>query len=179
MEENLKNTCHVDRRVMRKAYVQALRSSTLAMLVICLLMLGVWVFYLVVVPAEERKPVLTLLLPLLILFDGVLTLTAPARNAQIVMKRLQESRQVKEYESTLVFSPEELLASFDFSQDQLRLPYKEIRRVLVTKNLLLLKTKAKQFYLLDPARFENGAEADFWKLMSEKCPKAVPKALRA
>ena len=33
MEANLKNTCHVDRRVMRKAYAHALRSSTLAMLV--------------------------------------------------------------------------------------------------------------------------------------------------
>ena len=35
MEPNLKNSCHVNRRVLRKAYVQALRPRTLLMLAIC------------------------------------------------------------------------------------------------------------------------------------------------
>lgn len=32
--------------------------------------------------------------------------------------------------------------------------------------------------MLDPERFEKGTEADFWRLMNEKCPRAVPKAKR-
>ena len=42
-------------------------------------------------------------------------------------------------------------------------------------DLILLSSQAKLIYTLDPARFENGTETDFWRLMSEKCPNAVPK----
>ena len=33
--------------------------------------------------------------------------------------------------------------------------------------------------LLDAGRFEDGTEADFWKLMNEKRPGAVPKERKA
>ena len=178
MEPNLKNSCHVNRRVLRKAYNLILRPRTLLMLGLCLLMLAVWVLYLAVVPAAERETWVTLALPILTIIYAVLALLTPGQYVRTLMKRLQESRQIKEYESKLIFSPEELIVCFDYSQDQIRMPYKELRKVLVTKDLLLLKTKAKQFYLLDPQRFENGTEADFWKLMNQRCPKAVPKALR-
>lgn len=178
MEPNLKNTCHVNRRVLRKAYVQILRPQTLLMLAICLLVLAIWVVYLLVVPEAERELWVTLALPILVILDVVLALMTPGQNVRILMKRLQESRQIKEFESTLTFTPEEILVCFDYSQDQIRLSYKEVRKVLVSKDLLLVKTKAKQHYLLDPKRFENGTEADFWKRMNESCPKAVPKGLK-
>ena len=178
MEPNLKNSCHVNRRVLRKAYVQALRPRTLLMLAICLLSLALWVVYLVVVPAAERELWVTLALPCFVILYALLALLTPDQNVRVMMKRLQESRQIKEFESKLIFTPEEITICFDYSQDQIHLPYKEVRKVLVTKDLLLLKTKARQHYLMDPQRFENGTEADFWTCMNQRCPKAVPKALR-
>ena len=60
----------------------------------------------------------------------------------------------------------------------MRLSYQNIGKILEDEPLILLKTRARQFYSLDRSRFGNGTEADFWRLMTEKCPNAVPKKHR-
>ncbi|MBR3077525.1 MAG: YcxB family protein [Oscillospiraceae bacterium] len=59
-----------------------------------------------------------------------------------------------------------------------QVPYAEFSRIRQTPGLILLFTDEKKMILLDPERFEKETEADFWRLMNEKCPRAVPKAKR-
>lgn len=56
--------------------------------------------------------------------------------------------------------------------------YEDVVEIFRGKTTAALVTKDGRAFNLDPSRFENGTEADFWKLMNEKCPDAVPKNYR-
>jgi len=62
--------------------------------------------------------------------------------------------------------------------EQTRIPYDSMNAILPDKDHVILWTEAKQFVVLDLSRFENGTEADFWRLMKEKCSHALPKSRR-
>ena len=64
-------------------------------------------------------------------------------------------------------------------EESSRIPYRALDKIVRSPKLLLLFTADKQMLLLDPDRFTNGTEADFWKLMNEKRPSAVPADRRA
>ena len=57
--------------------------------------------------------------------------------------------------------------------------YRTVEKAVPSKDLILLFTADRQMILLDAGRFEDGTEADFWKLMNEKRPGAVPKERKA
>ncbi len=177
MEEALRNVCHVDKKVLRRTIHRLLRPRRILLLGFAGLFLLVWGAYLLLVP-QPRNLGIVIGLPALAAVYGLLALLGTRQNLRIVMKRLQENRQVKEYDCAVEFGPEELSLRVSYSDDLLRLPYKSLRRVLETKDLLILTTKARLSYPLDPVRFVNGSQEDFWRLMKEKCPKALPKKRR-
>ena len=108
----------------------------------------------------------------------ILGYTIPFRWTKLQLQRLQESRHSDHVDVTTVFSEEGIAHWRDGSGDPPTIYYDSVKTVAVLSGLILLWTKGRQFVLLDAARFENGTEADFWKLMNEKCPKAVPKTRR-
>ena len=57
--------------------------------------------------------------------------------------------------------------------------YRTVEKAVPSKDLILLFTADRQMILLDAGRFEDGTEADFWRLMNEKRPSAVPKERKA
>ena len=95
------------------------------------------------------------------------------------IQRLEETRQVSGFDNAYYFMETEILDAPDISADMTHVSYSVVKRLVPIQHLILVYTQAKQFFILDRTRFENGTEADFWKLMSEKCPRAVPKKYRA
>lgn len=91
---------------------------------------------------------------------------------------MQEAFQADSLERILEFYSGELAGRRDGADSATHTRYEHIRSVKLRPGLILLWTKGRQFYMLDPERFEKGTEADFWRLMNEKCPRAVPKAKR-
>ena len=77
------------------------------------------------------------------------------------------------------FGPSEIERENSFTRQPNAIPYEQIEKILRTGTELQLCLKNKLYYILDPNRFENGTEADFWRLMNEKCSAAVPKKYRA
>ena len=180
MEPNLLNRCLLNKTTYRKGFTRILRPRFCYLLIVALVMLGFAVYYTIrFLPQKDLLlTVLTAVMYGLAAAGAVLALTLPGRSAKLQIRRLKEQRQVTEYESLITFLPEEIIGQSSLSEDQLHLGYDSVKKLLPCKGLILLYTYSKMIYTLDPARFENGTEADFWRLMNEKCPKAVPRAKR-
>ena len=174
MDIQLTNRCRMDGASMRKSFKKFFRSRDLIMVFFIVLLLAAWVSYLAVVP-PARQGAIRYAAPALAVVYAVLTFIAPIRNSRIYMRRLKETWNTDSYEATTTFEPDALVCHFSHSGSVVRLSYQNIGKILEDDPLILIKTKARQFYSLDRTRFENGTEDDFWRLMNEKCPQAVPK----
>ena len=64
-------------------------------------------------------------------------------------------------------------------EESTQVSFRTVDKVVPSKDLILLFTADRQMILLDRNRFENGTETDFWQLMNEKRPGAVPKDRKA
>lgn len=100
----------------------------------------------------------------------------PRRTAKLQAARIREKNGGLEFR--ILFRPEEIAMVSPGGTEDAQVPYAEFSRIRQTPGLILLFTDEKKMILLDPERFEKGTEADFWRLMNEKCPRAVPKAKR-
>lgn len=96
----------------------------------------------------------------------------PRRMAKLQAARLRERNSSLEFQSR--FLEEGIVMRSPSGTEEDPIPYTRFARVVDTRRLILLLTDAKQMILLDPTRFEGGTEADFRRLMEEKCPRAVP-----
>ncbi len=179
----LTNRGRFDAETLRAAYRRLWRPRFWLMLVLGLLFLGsaVWLTILyTVVYVPDLHMILCLVF---IYFCGAFyfwyAFSTVNRSVKRTIRRLEETRQVSGYDTCFRFLDEELQFEASISADVQHLSYSNVRRVLSCQNLLLLRSRSRQFLLLDRNGFENGTEADFWKLMSEKCPRAVPKKYRA
>ena len=105
-------------------------------------------------------------------------LTMVKRSVTRALDRSEEKWHVRGFDTTIRFTDTEFIDKDCVSADENRYDYAIVRRLVPYKHLILLHTKARQFLMLDRTRFENGTEDDFWRLMNEKCPKAVPKKYR-
>lgn len=95
----------------------------------------------------------------------------------MALRRQKGAPEVLEY--SFRFGPSEIERENSFTRQPNAIPYEQIEKILRTGTELQLCLKNKLYYILDPNRFENGTEADFWRLMNEKCSAAVPKKYRA
>ncbi len=101
----------------------------------------------------------------------------PARLAKKQAARLRETSDGLSY--TALFRPDGIGFCGPNGQERVAVPYSVLSRIAEPTGLILLITVQKQLILLDPKRFEDGTEADFWRLMNEKCRDALPADRRA
>ena len=170
----LTNRCRMDKTTLQKAYTWTARSQRRILLACSAALLLLAIFLL----SRRGLEHLTLILFAAPVAYGILAFTMPARFTKLQLRRMEESFQADHLDTTVEFHPEEIVNKREGSDNTTQLRYTAIKTVAVLSGLILLWTQGKQFVLLDPARFENGTEADFWRLMNEKCPNAVPKKYR-
>ncbi|MBQ1410876.1 MAG: hypothetical protein IIY94_06350 [Oscillospiraceae bacterium] len=103
------------------------------------------------------------------------TVSARNRHVKRTIQRLEETKHVSSFEQTIHFLDNEMLITVSLDSDTQHILYSSVKRLVPYQNLILVYTQAKQLLILDSSRFENGCEADFWNLMNEKSPKAVPR----
>ena len=156
----------MDEAVLRRAYRLSGRSRILLMFAFAALWLVIGIVFILL---WGVSPIRILLLVLALLYV-VLGLYAPVRNAKLQVRRLQELKGISSYENDTFFTETELTGRTSISQDITHLRYEDISFIRKSGSLILIQTKAKLFSLLDKDRFENGTEADFWKLLAEKRP---------
>ena len=180
MEPVLKNRCLLNREIVAKCYDRVLLPRICFLILVGLMVLGIAVRHTVLDLRQLDRPrLLFLVLEYgLGIFAIYLGLRFPRITANQVFRRIREQYQADEYERTNSFLPQEILSESSVSSDCIHLPYDKVVRITKWKGYIILHTTAQMLYILDCACFENGAEADFWLLMSEKCPNAVPKAKR-
>lgn len=182
MEPVLTNHAVQDASSMRSVYRRILRPRIIWMLALSLAMLAYAVYYTVTYTVHLRGDTTALLLNLLLyalgIFEAVQAFRLVPRFTKIFMKQMHERYRTDSVEVTSTFTEEGVVYRFSTESDPPARPYSEFRGVIEYKNFLLLKTAARMILILDRNRFESGTEADFWKLMNEKAPKAVPKRRR-
>ena len=183
MEPVLINRCRFDADTLRVSTQRTYRKHFVLQLILCAAFLGVGIYELLhyreIFP---HLPYLLLVPAFCFLAAGFYlwrTLTAVNKYVKRAIQRLEENRQVRSYDCVFRFPDTEIQMEASISSDLFRLPYASVKRIVPYRNLILVYSRAKQYFTLDQNHFENGAEADFWKLMNEKCPEAVPRAKRS
>lgn len=179
----LLNRCHFDRQTLLKSYKQLTRTFTLIQVGIALLILGLAIYYTVIYfPLFTRNPSLPVMVALIYLLGGVelwRALRAAELSVNRTLRRTRERFGVEEYDVTLRFEERELVSESSLSVEPGRLAYADFVKLKRYPELITIRTAARTLCTLDPNCFENGTEADFWRLMNQKCPSAVPKDRRA
>ena len=174
MEPTLTNRCRMDEASLKKAYTWTSRNQR-RILLACSAAMVLLAIYLLWWKGLEHLTLILFAAPVAYL---ILAFTLPARFTKLQLRRMEETLQADRVDTTVEFHPEEIVNKREGSDNTTQLRYTAIKTVAAFSGLILLWTQGKQFVLLDPARFENGTEADFWRLMNEKCPNAVPKKYR-
>ena len=177
------NRYRFDEDTLRRSYKQLMRTTVLVQLGFALLLLIFAVYYTVrYFELFSQSTALLLMVLLLYVLAGLeawRALRSVGRAVNKTLRRMEETKNVREYDVTLRFEETEIVTESSISGEPQHLPYSNFKKLTRGRDLIQIKTRATLVYTLDPARFENGTEADFWKLMMEKCPLAVPKSLRA
>ena len=177
------NRYRFDEDTLRRSYKQLMRTTVLVQLGFALLLLIFAVNYTVrYFELFSQSTALLLMVLLLYVLAGLeawRALRSVGRAVTKTLRRMEETKNVREYDVTLRFEETEIVTESSISGEPQHLPYSNFKKLTRGRDLIQIKTRATLVYTLDPARFENGTEADFWKLMMEKCPLAVPKSLRA
>lgn len=120
--------------------------------------------------------ILTVAVPLImVLYQVHSTRKAIRRQCALV----RETAGAESYTIVSHFTEEGVNRRSSYDEQTLnQVPYRDIRRIQCAKGYIFLGTLDRTAYALDTKGFEAGSEADFWQLMNEKCPKAVPKKHR-
>lgn len=101
----------------------------------------------------------------------------PGKSARAQVEKIRQKKGGVCFRT--VFRPEEIGFIDPTGQETTKVSYQTVDKIVPAKDLILLFTVEKQMVLLDRNRFENGSEADFWRLMNEKRPSAIPKEHKA
>ena len=185
MEPILTNHALVDETVIKKGLTRTLRPRRCLFWADAALMtvLGIInLFRLKIIPYGLIFPdsqVIQALVPfglaaLCVWFGASMT----GRYTRLAMRRMTEQYQAASYEADYAFFADSLTFRSTVHPNETRLAYTGVKKLLLCGDLILLISQAKLIYTLDRSRFENGTETDFWRLMNEKCPNAVPKKYR-
>ncbi len=172
----LKNRCAFNEDYLREAMAGYARRPLYAILYLALALIALTLVVLQIILFSLHALQTTLLIESLVIVLLAVFLIwfhyglQPRYTAKLQIKRHIDTGRPAAYETCAMFLEQEILGSADVSNDLLHLQYDTIRRVFKTKRLIVLVTKNRLLLMLDPQRFENGTEADFRKLLSEKCP---------
>ena len=103
----------------------------------------------------------------------------PKKAARQSVARLKELGCPVPYELTARFMDSHIGIESEGTPELLSLEYDSIKHISVCAGKIFLRTEANQFLSIDPDRFAYGTEADFWRLLREKTPDALPRSKRA
>lgn len=171
----LSNRCVMDERTLRKTYSRIFR-RTLSLFYFGAGLIAAFSLLLIVLQGTlSPLPAFLLVAAALYLFVG---LRMPRKQARRQIQRYEAAGSGTSPEVAVWFGPEELTGRREGFEELTHIDYDSIRSVLPAGDRIVLWTAEKQYVVLDVARFENGSEADFWKLMIEKCPLALPRRMR-
>ena len=171
----LTNRCVMDERTLRKTYARIFRRTLYMFYFGAVLIASFSLLLMVLQGGPTPLPFFLLLGGILYLFIGI---RMPIKQARRQIQRYEASGSGTSPEVAVWFDQEELTGCRAGMEELVHIPYESMKSVLPTRERIILWTREKQFVVLDPARFENGTEADFWRLMQEKCPEALPKSRR-
>jgi hypothetical protein len=168
----LTNRCVMDQATIRKTYARIYRRNLMLFYLGSGLMAAFSLLLILLQGTLSPLPGFLLLAAGVYLFIG---LRQPGKQAKLQLLRYEQSGGSASPEVTVRFREEELTARREGLEDPTHISYNELQSILLDGSRIILWTEEKQFIVLDPARFENGSEAAFWKLMNEKRPDLVPK----
>ena len=171
----LSNRCVMDEATLRRTYRRIFRRNLLLFYLGAGLMAVFGLLLIALTGSLSPFPGFLLLAAALYLFLG---LRQPGKQARRQIARYEESGSGPDPEVTVWFGEEALSARRAGMEEQTQISYDSMNAILPDKDRIILWTEAKQFVVLDTSRFENGTEADFWRLMKEKCSHALPKSQR-
>lgn len=178
MEETklLANRCVMDERTLRRTYAQIFRRTLYLFCGGAGLIAAFSLLLIVLQGGLSPLPAFLLAAAGIYLWVG---LRMPGKQAKRQIRRYEESGSGDSPEVTVWFDEDGLCGSREGTENVTEIDYDSLASILPDGSRIVLWTEAKQFVVLDTARFENGSEDDFWRLMNEKCPAAVPKQYRA
>ena len=173
----LTNECETNRKTLEEAMRASLKSPVYYVADVGI---GCGMIVMLVIAITTRRPTesklplyaLSLFCAAMILFRY---LFIPRYSAAMQMKRKKELVGTDRFPVETGFFDSEILTRVQNNgqiNEEFRISYDKLRRIVETKNLIVLITKQWQFFTLDKAGFKNGSEEDFWRLVSEKCPEA-------
>ena len=136
-----------------------------------------WSLYRMLIRGDAKYQLPTLLCALMICLLVYTNLGMPRRAAKAQVVRIREANDGR-LRFRFEFREEELLLRTPKDEESAAIALAGLKKLIQTKRLDLIFTNDKRMLLLDRSGFKNGSETDFWKLMNEKCPAAVPKKLR-
>lgn len=178
----LTNRYHFDENSLRDSYRLLLKPYVILQTVLGCIMLGLAVYYTLRCASYfSANKSLLLMIALLYGFAGFELWKARSSVDKAVKRALQrteELRGVREYDVILRFGEEEIAVGNSATDETGTLDYVEFKSIKRGEKLITIRTTTRTLCTLDPARFENGTEADFWALMNRKCQFAVPKDRR-
>ena len=174
MEQNklLANRCVMDEKTLRRTYGRIFRKNLMLFYIGAGLMAAFGLLLAVLLGGLGPFPVFLLIAAALYLFMG---LRQPKKQAKRQIQRYEASGSSTSPEVTVWFDEEEFSAQREGMSEQTDIPYGGMNAIYDLGDRIILWTNAKQYVVLDPARFENGSAADFWQLMRENCAWALPK----
>ena len=101
----------------------------------------------------------------------------PSKKAKEIIKKRQEKLKTKDIATEYRFFDENIGCLTNGAETS-SVTYDSIRKVYLTQHYIVLSTFLRKMLMLTSGGFENAEDEDFYALMREKCPKALPKKLR-
>ena len=179
MKPYLTNTCEYNEANLTEALEAQIRETQrLRNWILGVFSGGVLLYsaYRMLIRGEAKYQLPTLLCVLMVCLLVYTNIGMPRRAAKAQVARIREANGGLCFR--FEFREEELLLWPPRSEESAPIGYAVLGKLLQTKRLDLIFTNDKRMLVLDRAGFKHGIEADFWKLMNEACPAAVPKKLR-
>jgi hypothetical protein len=179
MENWLTNSCEYDEARLTEAFkAQFQETQRKKNLFFAIAAAGMLIFSLcgLLITGEKRYQVALLLSVPLVVLLGYTILALPGKAAKTQAARIRQASGSLQFR--FLFREEDVVLVTSDGKENTPLRYGNITRLIQTEKLIVVFAGEKQALVLDRSRFENGTEADFWKLMGEKCPAALPKKRR-
>ena len=173
----LSNHFHYDEATLKKTYQQLLRPLVLFQLIFGVIAVALAAYNFLSHRNDlSQNNAMMMVLPLLLL--GGFEIWRALRSVPQAVKKTLQQAEVPEYDIDLRFEADGAVIKSSLLAEPGHMAYSNFRRVKRYQDLILITTVIRKSFTLDPNGFQNGTEADFWRLMNEKCPLAVPKAQR-
>ena len=182
MEPCLTSRFRLDEGPVRRAFSEQFRTVRMLNLIFSAVCLGVGVYNLIL-RIRSGNYGLPQLFPTIFCFVLVgfllyqVFVTMP-RNLKRFMERVDREIGSRDSDLIIRFYSDRFVTENSVLAEPTERSYEGLMTIMRGKTTATLVMTGRQSFSLELDRFENGTEADFWKLMNQVCPGAVPKKYR-